>query len=64
MNTSTNAERIKHELVNSLAALRSVHSALESRKNIEDADELLVNVISKLDRLKAEITTEDQASDN
>lgn len=57
------SENLKHELVNSLAALKSVHSALQARKNIEDADELLVNVIVKLDRLKNQISMEDVEND-
>lgn len=60
---SKTSENLKHELVNSLAALKSVHSALQARKNIDDADELLVNVIAKLDRLKAQISTEEEEND-
>lgn len=52
-------KHLKHELVNSLAALRSVHVALQTRQNFDDADQLLINVIEKLDRLKREASDEE-----
>jgi len=51
---------LKHELVNSLSALKSVHAGLGSPETAQEADRLLLSVIHKLENLKTSIQQQEE----